>query len=103
MPGAHRDVGARRGAGERPLRGNPSVACGHPFGNVPYGQPPLSGEAGLRAAFGGWPWGCFAALWGDELRQGLCFWHRPCRFVVGRQAAVLNSGVLVRMGAIAVM
>ena len=36
-------------------------------------------------------------------RQGLCFWHRPCRFVVGRQAAVLGSGVWVRMGAIAVM
>ena len=28
-----------------PCGGNPSVACGHPFGNVPYGQPPLSGEA----------------------------------------------------------
>jgi hypothetical protein len=35
-------------------------------------------------------------------KQGLCFWHRPCRSVVGRQAAVLNSCFWVGMGAIAV-
>ena len=52
------------------LRGNPSVACGHPFGNVPYGQPPLSGEAGLRAAYGGWPWGLLRSPLGGRFTVG---------------------------------
>jgi hypothetical protein len=34
---------------ERALRGNPSVACGRHL--------PFQGRHGLRAAYGGWPWG----------------------------------------------
>ena len=46
------------GKGERPLRGEPLRRL--------RATPPLSGEAGLRAAFGGWPWGLLAQPFGGR-------------------------------------
>ena len=61
-----------------PCGGNPSVASGHPFGNVPYGQPPLSGEARPKSRLRRLAVGAAgAALWENDLRQGLCFGTGP--------------------------
>ena len=47
---------------ELPLRGEPLRRL--------RSTPPLSGEAGLRAAFGGWPWGCWRSPLGERFTAG---------------------------------
>ena len=88
-------LGLRRGLGqgERPLRGNPSVACGRHL--------PFQGRHGLRAAYGGWPWGCFAALWRNDLRRGMYQRTRALPFYQAVRPRSKNSGVVVRLGPIA--
>ena len=88
--------------GSGPCGGNPSVACGHPFGNVPYGQPPLSGEARPKSRLRRLAVGAAgAALWRNGLRQGMCrrTWALPSYQAVRPRSK--NSGVMVRMGPIA--
>jgi hypothetical protein len=84
-----------------PCGGNPSVACGHPFGNVPYGKPPLSGEARPKCRLRRLAVGLLRSPL-EERFTGLAPKNAGLAILSGRQAVVSNSGVMVRMGPIVV-
>ena len=102
-------VGEQRSGptGERPLRGptSPSPA-GIPSGTCPTGNLPFQGRHGLRAAFGGWPWGLLRSPLEErftaDLQQGFCrkAWALPSYQAVRPRSK--NSGVMVRLGPISV-
>ena len=50
--------------------------------------PPLSGEAGLRAAYGGWPWGLLRSPLEERFAAGLVPKKMGPAVLSGRQAAV---------------